>query len=44
MRMGLIGLVVVLLLAGALVQNVFVGGIGGLVLLVLLILFLSGRL
>ncbi len=42
--MGLIGLVVVLLLAGALVQNVFVGGIGGLVLLVLLILFLSGRL
>lgn len=44
MRLGLIGLVILLLVAGALVQNVFVGGIGGLVLLIVLILFLTGRL
>lgn len=44
MKFGLLGLVILLLLAGALVQNVFIGGIGGLVLLVLLILFLTGRL
>ncbi|WP_269748472.1 hypothetical protein [Alteromonas pelagimontana] len=44
MRMGLLGLVILLLIAGALVQNVFIGGIGGLVLLVVLILFLTGRL
>ena len=44
MKVGLLGLVVLLLLVGALVQNVFVGGFGGGLLLGLLILFLTGRL
>ncbi len=43
MRIGLLGLVIILLVAGALVQNVAVGGIGGLILLIVLIMFLTGR-
>ncbi|WP_255353026.1 hypothetical protein [Arsukibacterium sp. MJ3] len=43
MRIGLIGLVILLLIAGALVQNVFIGGLGGLILLIVLLLFLTGR-
>jgi hypothetical protein len=43
MRIGLLGLVLILLLAGALVQNVAVGGVGGLLLLIVLIMFLTGR-
>ncbi len=44
MRNGLLGTVVVVLLIAFLLQNVYIGGIGGLVLLVVLIMALTGRL
>ncbi len=44
MPYGLLGLVLVILLVAALFQNVYIGGIGGVVLIVVLVLFLTGRL
>lgn len=44
MGYGLIGTVLVVLLIAALLQNVYLGGVGGLVLVVLLVLLLMGRL
>ena len=41
---GLIGTLLVVLLVAALLQNVYLGGIGGLILVVLLVLLLTGRL
>ena len=44
MGYGLIGTVLVVLLIAALLQNVYLGGVCGLVLVVLLVLLLMGRL
>lgn len=44
MRIGLIGLILIVLDAAFIMQNVYVGGLGGLVLLVLIVLLLTGRL
>ena len=43
MRYGLLGTILVILLIAALLQNVYLGGIGGLVLVVLLVLLLMGK-
>lgn len=44
MRLGLIGTVLVILLVAVLLKNVYVGGLGGLLILILIILLLTGRL
>ena len=44
MRYGLIGTILVILLIAFLIQNVYVGGLGGLLLLILVILLVTGRL
>lgn len=44
MRNGLLGTVVVVLLIAFLLQNVYVGGLGGLILLIVLVMALTGRL
>ncbi len=44
MRIGVIGLVVVILLVAGLLQNVYVGGLGGLLVLILIVMLLTGRL
>lgn len=44
MGYGLIGTLLVVLLIAALLQNVYLGGIGGLILIVLLVMLLMGRL
>lgn len=44
MRYGLIGTLLLVLLVAALLQNVFLGSVGGIILLVLLVLLLTGRL
>lgn len=44
MRYGLLGTIVIILIVAALLQNIYIGGLGGLVLLILLVLFLTGRL
>ncbi|WP_265733885.1 hypothetical protein [Marinobacter sp. X15-166B] len=44
MPYGLLGLVLVILLVAAVLQNVYIGGIGGLILIIVLVLFLTGRL
>lgn len=44
MRVSLLGLIVILLLVAAVVQNVYIGGIGAVALVIVLVLFLSGRL
>lgn len=41
---GLLGLLLVVFLVSALLKSVAVGGIGGVLLLILLVLFLTGRL
>ena len=43
MRFGLLGTVLVILLVAALLQNVAIGGIGGLILLIFVIMLLLGR-
>ncbi len=43
MRIGLFGLVILVLLA-AVMQNVYIGGVGAIVLIVVLVLFLTDRL
>lgn len=43
MRFGIIGLVLLVLIAAAVLQNVFIGGLGGLILVVLVVLLLTGR-
>jgi hypothetical protein len=42
-RFGLLGLVLIVLLVAALMQNAVVGGLGGLLLIVLLIVLLTGH-
>ncbi len=44
MRFGLIGTVLLVLLIAVLLQNVYVGGLGGLLLIVLVVALLAGRL
>ncbi len=44
MRTGLLGTVLIILLVAYLLQNVYVGGLGGLVLLIVLVMLLTGRL
>ncbi len=44
MRFGLIGTVLLVLLIAVLLQNVYVGGLGGLLLVVLVVALLAGRL
>lgn len=44
MRLGLLGLLILVLVAAAILQNVYIGGIGAAILLVVLVLFLMGRL
>lgn len=43
MRYGLIGTILVVLLVAFLIKNLFVGGLGGLLLIVLIVLLVSGR-
>jgi hypothetical protein len=43
MGISLLGLVLVLLLVAAVIQNVYIGGLGGVILVVVLVLFLTGR-
>lgn len=44
MRLGLVGTVLVLLVLAAVLQNVAIGSVGGLLLLILVLLLLTGRL
>lgn len=44
MHFGIIGLVILVLIVAALLQNVVIGGIGGLILVGLVVLLLMGRL
>lgn len=44
MRFCIIGLILLALIVAALLQNIYIGGIGGLILIVLVVLFLTGNL
>ncbi len=44
MKFGLIGTVLLVLIIAALLQNVYVGGLGGILVLVLIVALLTGRL
>jgi hypothetical protein len=44
MNMGILSLLLVILLVAAVLQNVYIGGVGTLILVVVLIMFLTGRL
>ena len=44
MRIGLFGLVILVLILAAVMQNVYIGGVGAIVLIVVLVLFLTDRL
>jgi hypothetical protein len=43
MRYGLIGTILIVLLIAFIIKNLFVGGLGGLLLIVLIVLLVSGR-
>ena len=44
MRYGLIGTVLIVLLLALVLKNIYIGGLGGLIVLILIILLLTGRL
>lgn len=44
MRYGLLGTILIVLLIAFIIKNVFVGGLGGLLLVILIVLLLTGRL
>ena len=44
MRYGLLGVILLVLIVAFILKNVYIGGLGGLIVLILLVFLLTGRL